>query len=910
MLFGSIQVTQLFKKFPRIDPPTAGRTGRGGEELTDLSLIYELKYSSVTSVRKVISLIAASGFVEYAQPHHLQQALFIPNDVAGFLAQQFHLDKILAYAAWDVDSGDTNIVIGITDTGVDWDHLDLQDNVKYNYLDPIDGADNDNDGYTDNYRGWDMSENDNDPVSVGDHHGTWVAGLAAASTNNGIGIAGVGFNCKFLPIKISTDNGGIDMGYEGIVYAATHGCQVINCSWGSKDIPGQFEIDVIDFATINKDVLVIAAAGNDGNEGVFYPASIPGVMNVGGTDSSDAKFDLGFGSSSNYGVNIDVCAPGTHLYTTNFGGSYIPVVNGAGTSFSSPIVAGAAAIVRARFPSYTALQVAEQLKVTADNIDNVSGNIIYAGKLGSGRINLYRALTESSSPSVVMTQKNISGYNNGYYNVGDTVKISGVLTNYLAPTSNLMVTASCTDPLVTILSSTLELGIVNTLDTINIASSPLMFQFGPSQPYNRIVEIKITYTDGAYTGFEYISFTFNPDYLNLEINQISTTVTSYGLIGYTDAEWPLQIEGLGFMYKGDQLLYEGGLMIGATSSGINYVSDNIRDSLDVRNNPGSDSDFVRINAPISMSQPLLGDAMISVAFNDSGAVFESLNISVDQRIYGWTAAPNDKYVISEYSLVNVHDSNTLSNLYAGIFADWDIMDYSLNSVSYNGNHKMGYAFSSQLGSPYVAIKLLSKDPVSHYALDRIIGGGGGIDIIEVIGSYPWQYDYLNNNTKYQLLSTQRLGAGVNDIIDIVSTGPFTLNPQDTVNVAFALIAGDNLSDLLLSAVAAQNKYDSIYYPQDTTVVTKKNKNHGILTFALYPNPAADHLSLVIETNAQEKFNLYLYDLLGAPVLLRSIELSKGVNYKDIRISHLSSGMYYYKLESENSSFAGKINILH
>ncbi len=915
ILFESIQVTELYKKFPRIDPPAARERGRNGEELTDLSLIYELKYNSVAPLRKVISQITSSGFVEYAQPHHLQQTLFIPNDDSAWLSIQFHLNNIMAYAAWDVDSGDTNIVIGITDTGIDWDHPDLQGNIKYNYLDPIDGIDNDNDGYTDNYRGWDMSDNDNNPLSSGafGHPGTLVAGLSAASTNNGIGIAGVGYKCKFLPIKVSSDAGSFDMAYEGIVYAAVHGCSIINCSWGNISPPGQFEIDVINFATINKDVLVVAAAGNDGNEGVFYPASIPGVLSVAGTDVNDVKFNV-LGQVSNYGINIDVCAQGAYVTTTIFGGLYAQLNTSAGTSYSSPIVAGAAGIVRSRFPSYSALQVAEQLRVTADNIDTVYidstyNNLPFAGKLGSGRINLYRALTETSSPSIVMTQKNISGYNNGYYTVGDTVKISGVITNYLAPTSNLVVTASCTDTLVTILGGPLSLGIINTMGTISLASSPLMFQFGPSQPYNRIVEIKITYTDGPYTGFEYISFTFNPDYLNFEINQISTTVTSNGLIGYTDPEWPLQREGLGFMYKGQQLLYEAGLMIGATIGGTNYVSDNVRDTLDVRYNQNSDADFVRINAPVMMSQPALGDAMINVSFNDPGGLLESLNIKVDQRMYAWTAAPNDKYVISEYSLVNMDSSNVLSNLYAGIFADWDIMDYNLNSATYNGSNKMGYASSSQFGSPYVGIKLLSKDPVSHYALDRIPGGGGGIDIIAfvVVGNYTIYYDYLSSTTKYQLLSTQRPAAGENDIIDIVSTGPFTLNPGDTVNVAFALIAGDNLADLLLSAVAAQNKYDSIYYPQDTTGIS--NNEMKDFTYALYPNPAADHLSLVMKTNGQENFNLYLYNTLGTRVLHREIDVSNGIYYEDINISFLRSGMYYYKLESENYSEIGKINIL-
>ena len=115
--------------------------------------------------------------------------------------KQFHLAQINVYDAWNVTKGDEDIVIGIIDTGADLDHEDLVGNLYLNADDPIDGEDNDGDGYIDNYYGWDFADNDNSPEADGSTHGTGVSGIAAAATDNNIGIAGIGFKTKFMPIK-------------------------------------------------------------------------------------------------------------------------------------------------------------------------------------------------------------------------------------------------------------------------------------------------------------------------------------------------------------------------------------------------------------------------------------------------------------------------------------------------------------------------------------------------------------------------------------------------------------------------------------------------------------------------------------------------------------------------------------
>ena len=320
-IMDQINPIYLKKMFPYHKAPIPAKNRWGNKNLVDLSLIYELKLNMAANIQKTIGLLETSQMVTYAQPKPVAYPLFIPNDDSIKMANQYYLNNIEAFAGWDVDSGDTNIIIGIVDSGTDWDHPDLTNNIYYNTGDPIDGIDNDNDGYTDNYRGWDLADNDNDPSSTSNsyHHGTLVSGLAAASTNNGQGIAGSGFKCRFLPVKTQRDNLSYHTNaYEGIVYAADHGCHIINCSWGSITNQGQFELDIINYATFNKDALVIAAAGNSGDESIFFPASMENVISVAGTDMNDVKYEQSTSpsSSSNYGIHVDICAPGFNIYTT------------------------------------------------------------------------------------------------------------------------------------------------------------------------------------------------------------------------------------------------------------------------------------------------------------------------------------------------------------------------------------------------------------------------------------------------------------------------------------------------------------------------------------------------------------------------------------------------------------------
>lgn len=888
-LLGNLGPFELSKIFPNHEPPTRAFNNEGNA-MIDISLIYELSYSSNNSLDKLIHAISNLEIIDYAQHRPLPRLLYTPNDDSTKLASQYFLNNIQAYAAWDINKGDTNVVIGITDTGVDPNHLDLKGNIKYNYEDTIDGVDNDNDGFIDNFRGWDMANNDNDPTSTDtDHHGTRVAGIAAESTDNSYQGAGVGFKCKFLPIKIQDDlSGYLTKAYEGIVYAADHGCQIINCSWGDTWPAGQFERDIVNYATINKNALIIAAAGNSNADEVYYPAAIKHVISVGGTNLTDEKWIDSPTYGSTYNRTVDITAPSPGIATTKFGGGFNNA--GSGTSFASPIVAGCAAIVRSQYPNFSAIQIGEQLKVTADSIYQLLGNILFNEKLGSGRVNLFKAVTDSSSPSIVMIKHHFSDGNDERFIGGDTIRFTGTFKNYLAPTAGplgVFVNLSSISSDITIIQSTVAIGNMNSMDTIGNYSSPLTFRLESSVNYNQTIELRFEYTNETYSAVEYVSLTVNPSMVDITENNISTSLTNQIRIGYEDSQPLVSRRGLGFQYKGEQLIFEAGFMVGAQIGTSTLVSDNVWDSL------SPDADFTNLVEAQSVNSTL-ADFEAYCQVDDKGANSDTLNVKIDQFAYAWANAPDNNYIMLKYRIINT-GGDTLKNLFAGINADWDLMNFEKNRSATESGTRMGYVKSTEPGSPYVAIKLLSKGPFEHYAIDNI-AGASGIDIF-----YP---NAFTTSKKYTALSTSRLTAGVsgtgNDVIDVVSTGPFTVAPSDTITVSFAMLAGDDLLGIVNIAKAAQAMYDTLFPATlDTATALSKSTQPGI--FKIYPNPSSGLLTILASTYQLQRLDFELFDLTGTLVYKANIS-----RYSEHDLSNLRAGIYTFRIHSDGIEQRGKL----
>lgn len=874
-------VVQLKKLFPHASVPDK-KINAQGQAFADLTLIYQLVYANNINIEEAINKLLLSGKLDYAEPKFINKLHLAVND--PFTNQQAYLTKINAYNGWNTSIGDTNVVIGIVDSGTDIDHPDLIGNLKRNYADPVNGIDDDGDGYTDNYQGWDMSENDNNPNVDNSTHGSHVSGCAAATTDNAVGVAASGFKCKFLPVKCAAQASTttIDNGYEGITYAADHGCQIINCSWGGGFF-SQMGQDVINYATINKNALVLASAGNDNIDAPGYPAAFQYVTSVAATLNNDSK-----ASFSNYNFTVDVSAPGNNIYSTVSNNTYTTM---SGTSMSSPIAAGAAGVIKSHFPSYNALQVGEQLRVTCDDIYTIAANNNYKGRLGKGRINMGNSLTQSL-PSVRMEPINFTDANDDAFVAGDTVRISGDFLNYLAPTNNctVVLTAQTNPTYVNIINANFTIGALNTLASTNNNSTPFKVIVNPAAPPNAKVLFRLTYTDGStYSDFQTFELIINVDYINVTINDVYTTITSKGRSCYNGDG---QTQGLGFVFRDSSLAYECGLMIGTSTTKVVNT---------VRNTTATpDNDFASMNR-VSIDNPtVISDFDLSGKFNDNNAVATAkLNIEVKHRSFTWNAPGDMNYVMVQYNIKNT-STTTLNNLYAGIFTDWDIQNYNENRSDQNASLKLGYSFATTSTQLYAGVKVLSNTPFNMYAADNITGGGGGLNVA----------DGFDTSEKYQSMSTSRTQAGTtgagNDVINVVSTGPFNVAVGDSVIVAFALIGGEDLTELETGATNAQIRYDAAF----PTITANSEIINQKLNLNVFPNPANGNVTFNFNLLDVEKVQIAVFDVNGKVVKqITDAKYAAGLNKITVSMDELPAGIYTCKLITKDSALQTKLTLV-
>lgn len=792
-VFQEIGLSSTKQIFPHHSPAVQTKSKSG--ELADLSLIYRLRFDKTHSMEKVLNLLAPIEALEYAEPSYIHQLFYQPNDpfadssgIGPGNRKQWGLLQIKAFEAWDIQRGDSSILIGVVDSGHRGEHPDMQDNLGLNLDDPIDGLDNDQDGFVDNYAGWDFGgdrfdgEGDNDP-NVGNVHGFFVAGILGATTDNGIGMAGSSFNCSYLPIKAAPDDsiGAVFYGYEGIVYAVDQGAQIVNCSWGGP-VNSRFGADVVQYATANKSAALIVAAGNSRSDSKFYPAAYPQCISVANTHFEDVIF-----SNSTYNYSVDIAAPGGTILST-FNDGY---ANFGGTSAAAPMAAGALGIVMARFDNLTGVQAAQRMRITADNIYGVNDSSIYRDRLGKGRINLFRALTDTLMPSIRQENFYVTDSDgDDRFLAGDTLTLVVDFVNYLHAGSQLEIDISLPPEMqafAQIISSSYSKGTVNMWDRFR-SQNEFKIRLNSSIPINIPFKVRLGYEDAGlgYEDFEYLEFFVNEGWIDIEENLLQTSVNSQGNFGF-NALGQLTA-GLGVRYALEEnALFEGGFLIGKDATS---VSDRIRNNL-----AAADNDFSIRELVQKLPDSKLADFHARNRFDDLGAI-NPVGIEVEQHSFAFKDTAHEDYVIFQYILENA--ANTpLQDVYAGLFADWDIFaaNRNQNEALFDSSLQMVYTRDAQgIDQTHYGMALLTEQAFRAYAT-----------------TLPSSVINFSNASKYLALSnvpdlaTATAGSqnGGDDIAQFIAGGPIVLPAGNRDTISFAVLAGESLADLEKNVAAAK-----------------------------------------------------------------------------------------------------------
>jgi len=360
-----------------------------------LQNIYKIYFNENYPADSLNLMLNQSIQLDYTERVPIYRSCVVPTDDPAYVQnQQPYLSIINAQSAWDavIDGGytfDNNIKIAIVDNGVNINHEDLTIWNNSNEI-PDNDQDDDNNGFIDDSHGWDVADHDNDPLVpyLSEwFHGTHVAGIAGATTNNQTGIASISRGIKIIPVKCRKDNstnGDLLNVEQGVFYAIKSGADVINMSFGAYANSTSLEQLISNAITNNPNLIFVASAGNLNTQTPHFPSDYPGVISVGATNNDDSKAD-----DSNYGSEIDLMAPGVEIlscWNEPNNDSYNTL---SGTSMSAPMVSGLCALMLSVCPECTATQIENCMKMSAVDIDD---GTLYENLMGAGRINSFDAI--------------------------------------------------------------------------------------------------------------------------------------------------------------------------------------------------------------------------------------------------------------------------------------------------------------------------------------------------------------------------------------------------------------------------------------------------------------------------------------------------------------------------------------
>lgn len=762
----------------------------------------------------------------------------VTNDpLSGF---QWHLDAIDAQAAWDMVPDASSVVVAVVDIGVQIDHPDLEANIWVNQAEAegATGVDDDNNGYVDDIHGWNAYDQNGDPSPSGPGHvhGTHVSGIISAVKDNHIGVAGVSSGARIMAVRAGIGRD-VTHGFDGILYAVEAGADIINLSWGG-DTFSLLEYDIIRYAH-SQGVHIIAASGNSGTSRLHYPAANPEVLSIAATDSDDR-----LASFSNRGWWVDVAGPGVDIFSTKVDGYKFD----SGTSMACPVVVGVVAMMLAQDPDQTLEEIRARLSQGSEPIGNTNSNLI-----NSGRINAWRALNSERPVLIFNAASYTDDDNDDVLEIGENGTIQLDFLRSGPSPDRVEVRLIPLDDAISTSGYTIVSGNNNgtiTLDPMSILVDPNAVR--GSHPLGIGLNI-----DG-YQDTMIVRVPIDPDWRSHESSNMVASISDFGAIGYwdyiDDSETP---EGIRLKSKKSGFLYHGSVLISDGENVADCAYGTVwTDQFDLITIPGGE---------IRQAQSAEGFQVFQAMYTGIEDGFENLTI----RQESISEPDGENYVIIEYDIYN--GGFFANNYNLAVYCDWDIGTHTLNTVEY--------------------------DPVTQ--LSAILGNGGAAGIVALgdqsvsgaiaIDNQDHVYDGFADSTKLRMMTTGIVDASDNterDWSHLIAVDLGTINPSERAVTAFAIVAGNNLSEIEQAAQRARQVYGS--------PVIKSPGHEGPLPerfvlHAPWPNPFNSTMSIRMALPEAGNVAVRVFDLLGR-------------NVRTLKSGNLEAGNHRFQWQGINDSF--------
>ncbi|HEY3294717.1 MAG TPA: S8 family peptidase [bacterium] len=808
----------------------------------------------------------------------------VPND--PFYTQQWALPAVDAEAAWNITRGDTNVVIAVVDVGVDFTHPDLaaQRWVNWAEVHGQPGVDDDGNGYIDDLYGYDFVDGDGDPTPnprLGpETHGTHVAGIAAATRNNGIGISGLAPGCKVMGVRAGA-GGGINFGYDGIYYACRSGAKIINCSWGGSDASG-FEQDVLAYV-MSHGCVVVAAAGNDPALSREFPAGTEGVLATAASQIGDIAADF-----TTHGDWVKVTAPGVMILSTVIGPNGEAAYDYfQGTSMATPMAAATCALVASRFRNLDGRQIMERVILSSDPIDAMNPTL--AGKLGLGRINAWRALSDSVAGVrlVNVTYTPNDGNNDTHIQGGETANLQISIFNDLGSAGNVIGRVSTTSDSVSLTGTIVDFGNVPHGGPF-VNTTPLRIQVIGTARRGPIIPITVDFESGQrLIGRGTATVILDSTFVVADNGRLKLGFAENGSLGYFDYVRN-QYLGPGWQISDHtNALYHGSFVMaadGAASDNFynNHAVDSLPDYFDWAVLPDS------VAHAVSSTR---ADYEARTTFDDRAAA-EPLFAQVGASVLGWNSPGANGSLVLEYTVTN-RSVNTWNQAYASLFLDIDLASAITNVAHYDTASGITYVEQIRPSHPLAGIVPLTDTLGTLYVIDNRAQ----------IDPPTW-----GDSAKWHILTqgVQPTPTQPMDLSLALAIGPLTMTSHETRTFAYAMLTGQTIEDLRLQADSARARYGQHVLPPvpptAPQMVAEKPR--------LFPNPLPQGEPLHLLVPDAQPVNLRLYNVLGQVVAdLHGLRGGPNPIALDRGMLDNASGVLFYRIESQSGRVDGKLLIL-